>query len=76
MELSQARHQGLLPLVPGPTRAAYKKQKRVSDVSEDIALKRQCVPLDSDEETMDSQETDFESGGNKFFTPGESGNSQ
>ena len=76
MELTQARHQGLPPLVPGPTRAAYKKQKRVSDVSEDIALKRQCVPLDSDEETMDSQETDFESGGNKFFTPGESGNSQ
>ena len=54
----------------------YKKQKQVSDISEDIALKRQCVPLESNEETMDSQETDFEPGCNKFFTPGESGNSQ
>ena len=68
----EAIHQGLP--TPRPARQVGPTMKRgPDDTEEDTGLKRKCV--DEAEELMDSQ-SDFEPGGNKFFTPGESGDSQ
>ena len=70
----EAIHQGLPTLTPKPARQAGPTKKRgPDDTEEDTGLKRKCV--DEAEELMDSQ-SDFEPGGNKFLTPGESGDSQ
>ena len=68
-----ARHQGLPTLTSVPARQAVPTKKRGPEDTEDTGLKRKCV--DDAEELMESQ-SDFEPGGNKFFTPGESGDSQ
>ena len=60
------------------------KRKAENDDSESDATKRMCVEdtiihpgsESEDESFMDSQETDLEPGGNKYFTPGESDGSQ
>ncbi len=71
---SSAIHKGLPTLTPRPARQAGPTKKRgPDDTEEDTGLKRKCV--DEAEELMDSQ-SDFEPGGNKFFSPGESGDSQ
>ena len=73
----EARHKGLPTLMPGPARQTVPTKKRgPDDMDEDTGLKRKCV--DKTDEKMNSQETDsdFEPGGNKFFSPGESGDSQ
>ena len=83
-QLTEARHQGL-PLVMDsqPTHQAQVKNKRQSDSDSDqhdVGQKRPCRPdnedNDREEEMLITQESEVEPGGNKFFTPGESGGSQ